>query len=129
VNVVRAVLAAFRAGDRDKALTLVDPKVVIDAARRVFNPATYVGLEGVGQMLAAMDETWEEIRIEQQEFIDAGDRVAVMGRLIGKGKRSGVEVERPFNGQVWTVHDGRVVRLEFGFTDREATLQAAGLSE
>jgi ketosteroid isomerase-like protein len=38
VNVVRAVLAAFRAGDRDKALTLVDPKVVIDAARRVFNP-------------------------------------------------------------------------------------------
>ena len=129
VEVVRAVLSAFRAGDRDKALALVDPEVVIDATRRAFNPATYVGLNGVGQMLAAMDETWEEIRIEAEEFLDAGNRVAVMGRLVGKGRGSGIEVERPFNGQVWTVRDGRVVRLEFGFSDRESTLQAAGLSE
>jgi len=50
-----------------------------------------------------------------------------MSRMIGKGKGSGVEVARPVNGQVWTIRDGRVTRLEFGFTDRNEALEAAGL--
>jgi ketosteroid isomerase-like protein len=129
VEIVRSSLDAFAAGDRERMLASVDPDVVIDASRRVLNPATYVGIEGVGQMLVDMQETWEDLRIEQGEFIDAGDRVAVIGKLIGKGKGSGVEVERPVNGQVWTLHNGRIVRFEFGFTDREATLEAAGLRE
>jgi ketosteroid isomerase-like protein len=129
VEIVRSTLDAFAAGDRDRMLAFVDPEVVIDASRRVFNPGTYVGIEGVRRMLADMHETWEDIRIEQGDLIDAGDRVAVIGRLIGKGKGSGVEVERPVNGQVWTLRNGRIVRLEFGFTDREAILKAAGLSE
>jgi ketosteroid isomerase-like protein len=129
VEIVRSTLDAFTAGDRDRMLTSVDPEVVIDASRRVLNPGTYVGIAGVGQMLADMHETWEGLHLEQQEFIDAGDRVAVIGRLVGKGKGSGVEVERPVNGQVWTLRNGRVVRLEFGFTDRKATLEAAGIYE
>ena len=129
VEIVRTTLDAFAAGDRDRMLASIDPEVVIDGSRRVLNPATYVGVDGVRQMLADMDETWEDLRIEQREFIDAGDRVAVIGRLMGKGKGSGVEVERPVNGQVWTVRNGRIVRFEFGFTDRDATLEAVGLRE
>ena len=129
VEIVRSTLDGFAAGDRERMLASVDPEIVIDASRRVFNPRTYEGIDGVRRMLADMGEAWEEIRIQQREFIDAGDRVAVIGRLTGKGKGSGVEVERPVNGQVWTVRNGRIVRLEFGFTDRKATLEAAGLSE
>jgi ketosteroid isomerase-like protein len=129
VEIVRAVLSAFASGDREAALAQVDPEVVVDATRRTLNPATYVGLEGVRDMLTELDDTWESMEIEQRELLDAGDRVVVMGRLLGKGKASGIEVERSFNGQVWTVRNGRIVRLEFGFTDRESTLAAAGLSE
>src|SRR5919108_166725 len=97
VEIVRSTLDAFAAGNPDRMLAFVAPEVVIDASRRILNPATYVGIEGIRQMLADMDETWEGLRIEQREFIDAGDRVAVIGRLVGKGKGSGIEVGRPIN--------------------------------
>jgi ketosteroid isomerase-like protein len=126
VTVVREALAGFNT--RDPALALADPDIVIDATRNVFNPGTYVGLDGIRRVLAGMDDTWEEMRVEPHEFLDAGERVVVIGKLIGKGKGSGVEVER-FNGQIWTVRDGLVVRLEIGFTDRASVLEAAGLSE
>jgi hypothetical protein len=46
----------------------------------------------------------------------------------GKGNGSGVEVDR-FDGQIWTIADGRVLRLEIGSTDRAATPEAAGIAE
>jgi ketosteroid isomerase-like protein len=128
VEVVRSALAAIAVGDRERALAFFDPQIVVDATRFVFNPATYVGFEGLRQMAAATDETWEEIHTEAVEFIDAGDRVVVIGRLVGKGKGSGVEVARP-TGQVWTLRDGRVVRWEIGYTDLSQALEAVGLRE
>jgi hypothetical protein len=47
---------------------------------------------------------------------------------VGKGKGSGIEVQQPV-ADVFTLHDGRVVRAELGFTDRAEALEAAGLSE
>jgi uncharacterized protein len=128
VEIVRSALGAWAPEERERVLTLADPEIVIDATRNVFNPGTYAGIDGVRRMLVSMDETWERMRVEPKEFIDAGDQVVVIGRLIGKGRGSGVEVER-FNGQVWTVRQGRIVRLEIGFTDRAEALKAAGLSE
>lgn len=61
-------------------------------------------------------------------MIDAGSRVVVVGRLVGKGKASGVEVEQPIAG-IWNVRDGRVVRVELGYTDRAEALAAVGLSD
>jgi ketosteroid isomerase-like protein len=128
VELVRAGLAAMAAGDREGALARIDPDCVVDATRNVFNPGTYVGHDGMRKLWAGMDETWAEMRVEPLEFIDAGDQVVVIGRLVGRGKGSGVEVER-FNRQVFTLREGRVVRFEIGFTDRDAVLKAAGLSE
>ena len=128
VELVRTGLAAMAAGDREGVLARIDPDCVVDATRNVFNPGTYVGHDGLRQMWAGMDETWAEMRIEPLEFIEAGDQVVVIGRLVGTGKGSGVEVER-FNGQLFTLREGRVIRLEIGFTDRAAVLEAAGLRE
>jgi uncharacterized protein len=124
VEVVRQVFAAIAAGDRERALSFADSAMVVDATRRVFNPLTYHGLDGLRQMLADMDEVWAALRPEAREFLDAGDRVVVTGRMAGKGKGSGVEVEGDFAG-VWTVRDGRLVRWEI-FTDRAQALEAVG---
>jgi ketosteroid isomerase-like protein len=128
VEIVRSVLAAISAGDRDKALAFADPEIVVDMTRNVFNPATYVGISGLQRMIADMDETWEEIHTEPYEYIDAGDRVVVIGQLVGRGKGSGVEVERP-TAHVWTVRNGRVVRWVLNYTNRSEALEAAGLEE
>jgi ketosteroid isomerase-like protein len=79
-------------------------------------------------MLADRDEVWEEFRLEPDEFVDGGDRVVVIGRWVGKGRGSGIEVQRPV-AHVFTLHDGRVVRVELGYTGRGDALEATGLSE
>ena len=128
VEIVRRLLDALNLGDREMAVAFADPEIVIDATRHVINPGTYAGIDGLRQMLAGMDEVWEEMRMEPTEFIDGEDRVVVIGRLVGKGKGSGVEVDRP-NAQIWTLRDGRVMRLAYGFTNRTEALEAAGLLE
>jgi ketosteroid isomerase-like protein len=107
---------------------ILDPEVVIDATRRLVNPQTYTGIQGMRRMVADRDEVWEEFRMEPDEVLDAGDRVVAVGRWVGKGKGSGIEVQQPV-ADVFTLHDGRVVRAELGFTDRAEALEAAGLSE
>jgi ketosteroid isomerase-like protein len=79
-------------------------------------------------MVSERDDVWEKFRIEAEEFIDAGDRVVVVGRLVAKGRGSGVEAESP-TAQVFTVREGRVVRWEFGYADRADALKAVGLAE
>ena len=62
------------------------------------------------------------------EFIDAGERVVVVGRMRGEGKASGAEVDQSYAG-IWTIRGGRVIRWELGYEDRRAALEAAGLRE
>ena len=126
VQIVRKLFAAWNTGDRSQVLELVDPDIVIDATRRVFNPTTYEGMEGVQRMLSDLDDVWDRFQAEpSMECIDAGEeRVVVVGRMLARGK--GSEVDRSF-ASIWTIRGGRVVRWELGYDDRRAALEAAGL--
>jgi hypothetical protein len=128
VEIVRRLIAAWHSNEQDTVIGILDPEVVIDATRRLVNPQTYTGIQGMRRMVADRDEVWEEFRMEPDEVLDAGDRVVAVGRWVGKGKGSGIEVQQPV-ADVFTLHDGRVVRAELGFTDRAEALEAAGLSE
>src|SRR5687767_5184466 len=129
VEIVRRVLGAMNAGDRETVVTtFADREIIVDATRNVINPGTFFGIDGLREMLAGMDEVWEGMRMEPAEFIDGGDRVVVVGRLVGRGRGSGIEIDRP-NAQIWTLRDGRVTRLAYGFTNRMGAREAAGLSE
>ncbi len=61
---------------------------------------------------------WEGWRVEPQEYVAAADRVVVLARYAGRGKGSEVAIES-LGAHVWTVREGRAVRLEI-FSDREA---------
>jgi ketosteroid isomerase-like protein len=127
VEIVRRMYAALNRRDEDTLAELADPEIVIDASRLTFNPDTYVGLEGLRDISAGMNEVWADIRFDPLEFVDLGERVVVVERLVGKGKGSGIEVAQSW-GAIWTVRDGRVARMELGYADRDAALAAAGLS-
>jgi ketosteroid isomerase-like protein len=87
------------------------------------------GMEGVQRMLSDLDDVWDRFQADpSMEFIDAGERVVVVGRMRARGKGSGVEVDRSL-ASIWTVRGGRVVRWELGYDDRRAALEAAGLRE
>ena len=128
VEIVRRLIEAWNSNEPDTVIDILDPGIVLDATRRLVNPKTYTGIQGMRRMLAESHEVWEEFRMEPDELVDAGDRVVAIGRWVGRGAGSGVEVQLPV-ADVFTLHDGRIVRSEIGFTDRAEALEAAGLSE
>ena len=92
----------------------------------------FPGLEGVARDPAERSERlrqwlseWEDWRCEAEEFVAEGERVVVLTRYRGRGKGSGATVDTT-GAHVWTLRDGRVVRLEI-FSSRQKALEAAGL--
>jgi ketosteroid isomerase-like protein len=87
----------------------------------------YRGHDGWRDWIAEYGEAWESFSLEPQEYIDAGKgRVVQVARLSARGRGSGVSLER-LDGIVWTVRDGKVVRLDYYNSPAEA-LEAVGLT-
>jgi ketosteroid isomerase-like protein len=112
---------------RELDYSLLDPEVVYDVSRRVFDPGVYRGHEGVREFTRLIRDQWETMRIEPQDFIVAGDDVVVVPvRLVGVGKQSGAETIANA-AHLWTFRDGKVIR-QTTFQTRAEALEAAGLS-
>src|SRR5436190_16149906 len=87
----------------------------------------FVGLEGLRAGWLDWLEPWESYRVEVEDVIDAGDDAVVLVRDFGR--RAGMTVEVSVTGgAVWTVRDGRVVRVAF-YLNRSEALKAVGLEE
>jgi ketosteroid isomerase-like protein len=89
-------------------------------------PATYRGHEGLRHYFDSFYEIMDEVRFEAEEFIDAGDRVVVPTRLVARGRDSGIEAVQQLV-LVWTLRDGKALRVET-FATRAEALAAAGSS-
>src|SRR5690242_4253548 len=63
------------------------------------------GREGIAEMIAMLRAAWSEWHFEPERFIDAGDSVVVLVRVVAKGSASGVPIELP-DGHVVTIRDG-----------------------
>jgi ketosteroid isomerase-like protein len=89
-------------------------------------PATYRGHDGLRHYFDSFYEVMDEVRFEAEEFIDAGDRVVVPTRLVARGRDSGIEAVQQLV-LVWTLRDGKALRVET-FATRAEALAAAGSS-
>jgi ketosteroid isomerase-like protein len=78
------------------------------------------------ERLHAWLSPWEDWRCEAEDFLLHGDQVVVLARYRGRGKGSGVDVNTE-GAHVWTMRDGKVIRLVI-FANRATALAAAGLS-
>ena len=127
VELVRHLIDAFAAGQREELLPLLDPEVVISEWPEAPDAKTLRGHAGVLEIARSWDETWAWVRTEVDEFVEAGNFVVTYGRTRGKGRGSEVEVEiDAFT--VYEVRDGKVTRMEF-FISKEPALRAAGVTE
>jgi ketosteroid isomerase-like protein len=84
------------------------------------------GRDGINQLIALLDDTWSEWQFRPERFLDAGDRVVVFARIVGKGAASGVPVDLETT-HVWTIHAGRASSVH-AYRDRSQALEAAGLN-
>jgi ketosteroid isomerase-like protein len=107
--------AATRDFDRDVEWVLPDHQRADSA----------IGTPGIIRFWEGLDETFDELQLLPQEYVDAGDRVATRLRHAVRGKGSGLEMENELYHQVTTFRDGVIVRIEYVTTWEEA-LEAAG---
>jgi ketosteroid isomerase-like protein len=127
VDKARAFIDAYNRRDYDAAIEWFDPEIdfVLPARQRADSGR---GPDHVIRFFEGIDETFDELRLLPQEFVDCGERVATRLRHHAQGKGSGMVLDEELYHQVMTFHGGRIVRIEY-FADWDAALEAAGPSE
>ena len=88
--------------------------------------ANYRGIEQVRHVILDRMGTLDFDQ-QTEDLIDAGDRVIVLVRWLGRGKASGAQGELSM-AMVWTVREQAITSVEF-FLDRAEALDAAGRRE
>jgi ketosteroid isomerase-like protein len=126
IEKVRAAYQALNRGDMAAAFAVLDPTIEI-VDHDIPDAGEYRGVDGLMAWQADWERSWESWRWRPQSFIDAGDRVVTVFQVHARGRSSGVEVER-VEAAVWTMQDGRVVRLDY-YGSKDDALAAVGLSE
>src|SRR4051794_5749455 len=128
LDLVRSIYADWERGEFGAA-DWAHPEIVFQSEG--FDATTTMG---VGEMTARWRDwmgTWQDYRTEAEEFRELdGERVLVLMRHSGRGKASGLEVERVTRrgANVFDVHHGKVTRLAL-YWDREAASAALGLEK
>jgi ketosteroid isomerase-like protein len=128
VETAKRCIDAFDRRDLDQlAETVTDDYEWVGAFLGVVEGGSYRGRKGVARYFSEAEETWEYLSVCGEEFRDLGDRVLVVGRMEGRGRSSGVEVDTPYT-MVVDFREGKIER-SCAFLDHAAALRAAGLAE
>src|SRR5215212_1099678 len=124
VEVVRRVNAAFNSGDYSRFADNLHPEIEFrDHAHAADAPETLKGPQTLLSLLSEWGESFDDLRAEISEYIDAGDHVVCVTRWTGRGKASDIAVD------VYELREGKIVRATLAYPDRTAALEAAGLRE
>jgi uncharacterized protein len=117
----------YRSGGLEALLRYVDPEVEFHEDARFPEAGVYRGTDAFRTYVERFQEAFEEFHFEVEDWIDAGEgRVVGLTRAGGPGKDSGADV-RQRSAWIFTVRDGRVVRMD-AYLDRDEGLTAAGLA-
>lgn len=114
VDTVRGLYESFGLGDVPSVLGKMDTGIEWNEAENFIyadgNP--YVGpqaiLEGVFMRLGT---EWEGFSVTPEEWMDAGNRVVVLGTYAGTHRGTSKRVRAQF-AHVWSLKEGRVVRFQ-----------------
>jgi hypothetical protein len=128
VELVRSIYADWEHGDassdewaqRDIEVVFADGPA----------PGTWSGLAGLAEGWRDVLNAWEEFRVEVEQYRELDDeRILVLVRWRGRGKRSGVDVgETGAKGaQLFCLGDGEVTRL-VTYMDRDRAFTDLGLA-
>jgi ketosteroid isomerase-like protein len=126
LEIVRRAVDGFNRGDFEAFVKDWAPGSELDWSRAVGPLNGLFRFDQMRQFWDELLEPWESSWIELEELIDAGEQVVVTQTGHSRG-RGGIEVGARIT-QVWTIQDGRIVRVCL-HRDKEEALEAAGLSE
>jgi ketosteroid isomerase-like protein len=126
VEIARAALAAWNAGNWDAMRELYDPSVVWRPPEDWPEGGPIFGLDACRRQFEQLRATWDDDTLEPiSDFIHAADRVIVRfsWRAAGHGPELNLEVTN-----VFTLRKEKIILQEV-FRDHAQALEAVGLSE
>jgi ketosteroid isomerase-like protein len=127
IDRMRAGYEAMGRGDFNAVLDLMDPEIEIRDRPEIPDPQTYRGREGVLTALSRNLDSFDDLEMVPESFVEGGDQMVVCILLRGRGRISGVPVEDRL-AHLWTIRDGRAVALQV-YSDPAEALRAAGLPD
>lgn len=120
VELVRKLFDVYNERSFVENADLIDPDIVWDLSRvELPDGSTYTGRFELTGFVETWEEGFESDHVEIEEIVDAGDRVMTMVHHSGRGKISRIEIDQHF-AMVWTLRDGRAVRMDMYPTRAEA---------
>ena len=126
VELVRKLFDVYNERSFEENFDLIDPDIVWDVSRvQLPDGITFTSRSELRSFVEAWDEGFESDHVAAEEITGRGNRLVVMVRHRGRGRISGAEIDQTF-AMVWTLRDGRAVRMEMYPTYDEA-LEASGL--
>jgi ketosteroid isomerase-like protein len=125
VALVRSLYEGWLRGEL--GIDKLDAEISMVESTTLPGAASAYGIEAAERYMRSFAKHWEQISFKPLEYIDAGARVVVVARLVGRGKKSGVEVRRTW-AYVWTFRGQKALSM-VGYTDRGEALKAVGLPE
>lgn len=129
VEIVQRIYAGWLSNE--PALEALDPEIELHPDREAWwvgVDQVYRGVAGLGEYLRTVYEAFEDYHPEIQDFLEVGDKVVTLAVESGRGRTSGAEVKAWWTAHVWTLRDGKAVRLDL-YLDRDRALEAVGLRE
>ncbi len=123
IETMRNAYDAFARGDFsqlpfDRQIEWIEPDV-----EGFWSRGTHHGLEAViKEVFEPTLERFDNFRVQCDQYLDAGQRVVVTGRFLGRGKDTGNELNAPF-AHIWALQNGKVTRFQ-NYTDTANWLRA-----
>ena len=125
-------LEAGSRGNDDVALLFFEPDVefrlISDVPRTLGLAETYHGHQGYVDAWRDYREQTDDLHFEIEHIVDLGDRIAIRGSLVGRGRSSGIQIADR-QGEVFYISPrGLVARVDL-YRDWDQALAQLGLAE
>jgi ketosteroid isomerase-like protein len=127
VDALRQGYEAYGRGDVESAMEVLDDDVRWEGppSEKVPGGGTFNGKEEVGQLWQEFAESFDDLKVEPDEFLEGEETVTVLGNTSGRAKETGNDFKVPFV-HVWRFSDeGKANRVQT-LTDTATVADAIG---
>jgi ketosteroid isomerase-like protein len=121
VERLRGAYKAFNERGVEAILERLAPEFQVRDRESSPDRETRLGKQGIKELFDSYMEAFDAMRLEPEEFIEAGDEIVVSLYQLVRGKGSGAEVIGRV-AHVWTMREGTAHRLRI-FADKERALE------
>ena len=127
VEAHRRLAEALNRRDIEGIIACLDPDVEYHPLLSAIGTAVYHGHDGMRSWFGQLDDAWEELRLEAENYFDLGEQTVLFYVLQGRGRQSGAEVAIS-GAHVCTWRDGLGVFAK-QYAHREDALRDLGVTE